>query len=381
MYKSKIVWVMALAMSVSAQAQTTVTDAVPVPVQPEPQAVQAETVAPPSNKTYYVPAQPAQAQQPTYQQQPTTYVEARPLVKTRADEMRERRQQAEAATEAMIVERLEQARMEDEKKRAERLFGNRFDTPQQEVAPAPAPQPVAQPAPVPVVVPVAPVETVQPQQTEAQSADLEGFKDEIISSIESLKDEKEEPAEATNYISAVVGMADYVSVSNIDSNISTGITVGRRDAKGFSVEGSLVYSNFYVDEGYWRYGNPVFQEMDQYNFGVGVKYSPLPGRIRPNGGALVSYVYRKYSEFYSNWTGSYDTGNSADSKAFDFGLTAGVDVDVSDNFTLGFDYKYMMNVSSKSSSPYLGSRYINTYATPIEELNYQIFTLSAKASF
>ncbi|MCB0420172.1 MAG: hypothetical protein KDD61_04200 [Bdellovibrionales bacterium] len=372
MYKTNWIGVCVLMASIQASAQTNVIESVPVPVQPEPQMVEADQVAPTGNKTYYVPAQQAQS---TYvQQQPTTYVEARPLVKTRADEMRERRQQAEAATEAQIVERLEQARMEDEKRRAERLFGDRFQAPAQEQVEQPVPQPV------PVVVPVAPVQTVEPEKS-ATADELQGFKAEIISEINPLKEEKNKPEEAKNYVSGLVGIADYSGVSNIDANIATGFAFGRRDASGFNIEGSFIYSNYYVDEGYWSYGRPIFSELDQYNLGVGVSYSPLKGRIRPNAGGIVSYVYRKYGQFYSSWSGSYDTGSSAESRAFDLGVTAGIDVDVTDNFTVGFDYKYMMNISSKTSSPYLGSRYVNTYTKPIEDLNYQMFTLSAKASF
>ena len=58
--------------------------------------------------------------------QPTTYVEASPLVESRAEQMRKQRQQAELNTEQRIVEKLEQSRLEDEKDRAARLFGGKF---------------------------------------------------------------------------------------------------------------------------------------------------------------------------------------------------------------------------------------------------------------
>ena len=58
------------------------------------------------------------------------------------------RQDEEMKTESRIVEKLEQSRMEDEKKRASVLFGDKFDNlqnaPAAQTAPqmAPAPQPV-----------------------------------------------------------------------------------------------------------------------------------------------------------------------------------------------------------------------------------------------
>lgn len=86
------------------------------------------------------------------QQQPTTYVQAQPVSESRAEAMRKAREHAEVQTEQKIVEKLEQSRLDDERDRADRLFGNRFESPEQKPAPAPAPVVVA-PAPVAVVAP------------------------------------------------------------------------------------------------------------------------------------------------------------------------------------------------------------------------------------
>lgn len=63
---------------------------------------------------------------PVYKQ-PTTVVEASPLVESKAEKIRKSRQDAEVATEQGIVEKLEQSRLEDEKRRAEVLFGDKFN--------------------------------------------------------------------------------------------------------------------------------------------------------------------------------------------------------------------------------------------------------------
>ena len=110
----------------------------------------------------------AVAQQTQVQKQPTTYIEASPLKKSRADQIREARQQVEADTESKIVEKLEVSRMEDEKRRADVLFGEKFNQVGQQqsqaVVIAPAPVAVVAPAPIaaPVVVAPAPVAPGRP---------------------------------------------------------------------------------------------------------------------------------------------------------------------------------------------------------------------------
>ncbi len=78
------------------------------------------------------------------QEQPTTVVEASPLMESNAERMRKQRQGLEVNTEQRIVEKLEEARMEDERARAERLFGTGCGTAKPAPAPAPAPAPVAE---------------------------------------------------------------------------------------------------------------------------------------------------------------------------------------------------------------------------------------------
>jgi hypothetical protein len=68
----------------------------------------------------------AQAQQQAVQQ-PTTVVEASPVVESKAEVLRKQRQNAELATEQKIVEKLEDSRLQEEKARADRLFGDRLD--------------------------------------------------------------------------------------------------------------------------------------------------------------------------------------------------------------------------------------------------------------
>ena len=73
------------------------------------------------------PASSMQVNVQPVQKQPTTVIEATPLTESRAEKMRRARQDTELQTEQKIVEKLEQSRIEDEKKRSDVLFGDRFN--------------------------------------------------------------------------------------------------------------------------------------------------------------------------------------------------------------------------------------------------------------
>ncbi len=57
------------------------------------------------------------------QKQPVTYIQDTPLEESKAERLRKTRQSVEVETEQRIVEKLEQSRLEDEKKRQQSIFG------------------------------------------------------------------------------------------------------------------------------------------------------------------------------------------------------------------------------------------------------------------
>lgn len=325
------------------------------------------------------------------QQQPITYVEASPLADSRAEQIRKARQNAEVNTEQKIVEKLEHSRLQDEKRRAERLFGDRWGENEPQQAPA-YPQPAAQTQVqqvVPSVVTVAepkPVETVQVDlgnKTKAEVHDNYDYdKDDFINSL---------------YISGGLGMAEYSDVDNIQGNMATGFSVGSIVSENLMVEGAFVYSNYYIDE-YWSPN--FFKEMDQYNFSLSAKAYLPAGRLRPYVGAVGSYVHRKYADrTFDNSYGYNSYGNHSQSSgqtttnAFDLGLTAGLDFDLTDSFAIGSGFTYMTNVINKSENflrdyygqgGYGGYRSYNSAppnTEPVEELDYYMFTVSGKLRF
>ncbi len=317
--------------------------------------------------------QPQQTQQVV--QQPITYVEASPLTESRAEQMRKARQGAEVETEQKIVEKLEASRLEDERARAERLFGNRLDPLARE--PAPQPQPVYTPPPAPPVVEI----PAGPEAEKSNTVNIE--KVEIIHPTPQPPPEKS--GLANLYIGATAGMTEYTEVDNVQSNHTLGVSVGTDLENRVSFEALFNYSNYYVEE-YWRF--PVFKELDQYEIGGAVKYRFLQGMVQPFVGGQATYVYRKYSDRIYAAGGFYDPyyyrGDETEvtTSAFNVGLMVGLDVLVSSNFSIGADFRYSMNVMSKNDSDLFRSEYlapVNT--TPIEELSTTAILLNGKLRF
>lgn len=320
-----------------------------------------------NNQTVVVPQT-----QSNIQTQPTTFIEASPLSDSKADYIRKNRQDEEMKTESKIVEKLEQSRMEDEKKRAAVLFGDKFDTLQNGASAqtaaqlAPAPQPVQQAQPVII------------EQRESLTRDA--VREEVRAALEDDTSAIVAPTES-RYFSGSAGMGYYPDVKNVKGNYSLGAAFGTR-YDYFLVEGAFLMSNYGVDVnnfgtfsgGYYRVDS---YEVNQYQGSIAAKYQLLSGMVRPVLGGLVAYSYRKYALTNSYAGSSEDTGNS---HAIDLGINAGVDLAFSSKFELGFDFKYMFNISSQVNSNYPNSSY-GYIGTPLEKLQYSITSIVARVNF
>lgn len=294
--------------------------------------------------------------------QPTTVIEAAPVSESKADQIRKARQEAELATEMKIVEKLEQSRMEDERRRAETLFGDKFNSLQnteasannnatttvttqvqgdnatitpvvvQEVkAEAVAPAVQAAPAVAPVVVEA---------KAQEPGLDREAVRGEIKAALADMKEEaKPEPAKDQTYVGVLLGGGEYPDVANIRTNGGVGVVIGK-SFDNLVLEGSLTYSVFEVEQ---RDGGvttccayyPRMTEMAQYNTSLAAKYQFALGKIRPSVGVLASYTYRNYRDTQFGYSGT------ASSQAVDLGATAGADLQVNEKFSIGADLKYM----------------------------------------
>lgn len=351
------------------------------------------------------PTSTTQVQTAQVQKQPTTLIESSPLSESKADQIRKNRQDAEVHTEQKIVEKLENSRLEDEKKRAGVLFGDAFNRLEQNGSAqgsvsnaATTAQPIiinmpaaaATPAPAPVVVETIamPVQTVQKVEhkdpsDEVSSRDL--LREEIRTAMDAEKAAAAQPVVSTQkYFSGMIGMSDYPDAKNVQGNYALGASFSsRRDS--LIVEGGFMYSNYTVDSYVWNQGYSYYDyaqvDMNSYAGSLAGKFQLLDGFIKPIVGGVVQYTYRNYSLMNQS---IYNANATADSQAIDVGVVAGFDLEFSPTTTLGLDYRYMYNMSSKVSNaintPY-GFYPGPTNETPVEKLNYWVLSIVARTSF
>lgn len=334
---------------------------------------------------------------PAVQTQPTTIVEASPLQESRAENLRRNRQDAEVQTEQKIVEKLEESRLEDEKRRSDVLFGDKFNQLQSGVTVQNSPNAVVntnqqvtqqEQAVVPVVVPEKVV--TAPPAPPKEEIDREIIRSEVRASLETMKGkekEEEKKPEDKAYFSGLVGMGDYPDVKNVRGNYSLGFAVGRKIRNNLLVEGSFLYSQYEVEQRdggivcdyYTCTEYPRITEMNQYQGGALVKYQIGGGMFRPVFGGVAAYTYRTFTD-----TQFAIPNNDASSHAFDMGLVTGADVEVSDSFTIGLDIRYMWNLFSRTSnSGFQKSFSQSVYGsdTAVEKLHYMNFGIVGRASF
>jgi hypothetical protein len=318
------------------------------------------------------------------QKQPLTVIEAAPLKESRAEQIRRARQETELMTEQKIVEQLEQSRIEDEKKRADVLFGDKFN--QLNGAQPPASAPIV-PPPVQIV-PPAPV-VVEEKEAEL---DREVLRSEIAAALADQHPE-EKPTERKTYFGLSGGMTEYAGFSNVRGNYSVGFTVGQKIMDRFLVEGGFQYSNLEVSQkdgrvycGYDAFGAwvcstyPRITNLDQYNATIVGKYHFLDGSFRPLVGGAVSYTYRTYTD-----TQFALSNNEANSNAMDLGLLAGADLEITENFALGVDLRYFWNLWYKTSTRESFQRPVSQvlYNSDklVERAGYTMISVSGRASF
>lgn len=325
--------------------------------------------------------QGASQTQNAIQDQPTNVIEDSPLNMSAAERRRRDRQNLEMQTEQKIVEKLEDARIEDERARSERLFNKGFgsrdqqDQQRQEVVPQ---QIQVIQAPPPVVV----------EKKEEPKVDV---KAEVRAAMEEMKPKHEEVSTGY-YMHGLAGIGSYPDATNVRGDMALGFGFGIVTPERFVAEGTFQYSQYSVTEGqslnYYQpnYSNSIpFTKVTQYNFQAAVKYQLLSGRVRPVVGAIAGYTYRSYegqNAIYSQYYGTgYSNLNSPSTNSFDLGALVGLDIQVTNSFSIGGDFRYMKNVAYRGNNDYS-----NAYALPapfkrLEEINYYLASLVGKFTF
>ncbi|MEK2645062.1 hypothetical protein [Bdellovibrio sp. BCCA] len=359
--------------------------AAPVQAQPQAQAGIANT-APVSGQPIYIlnqatPTSNAQLQQTQVQKQPTTVIEASPLTESRAEQIRRSRQDAELQTEQRIVEKLEQSRMEDEKKRASVLFGDKFNQLDQQQQ---QPQQVQQPVYAQPVQPVQPVQVQQVEEPKENTRDI--IREELAAAMKTEEEAAVAPLE-TKYVAGILGVGDYPDTRQVKGNYALGVAFGTK-YDNIVIEGSFLYSNYTVEgQGYYTngyaYGGggvyvPDSIDVQQYSGSLAAKVQLFSGIVKPVFGGVVSYSYRGFS--WDNKSYGYYNDTKANSHAIDIGTIIGADLEFSPKYSLGLDFRYMWNLSSRVNA---GNTWMAgpQYGTPIEKLQYYVMSLVGRVNF
>lgn len=281
------------------------------------------------------------------QKQPVTVIEASPLSLSKAEELRKMREQTEVETEQKLVEKLEQARMDDEKKRQSSILGS---ISQEKAAAEKQVEPKVE-----VVVPVA----VAPAVIEApKSTTIEDVRNAVHEELSAVKAENEKAAAVSaprNFVSASIGMLDYGSAS-IQTIGAAEFTFGKMFDERWAIEFGVGANNAYVDDSAYLY-----RKMTQYNVGVGTRFMILTGRVRPSVGFRVDYVNRDYSDFRDMATGAVYPTDQLKSWAINYGLMAGIDFSLSQNLTLGAEYRFSSNLTYQYNQDYLNTANYRNY--------------------
>lgn len=331
------------------------------------------------------------------QKQPVTFVEATPLSVSHADDIRRKRQDEEMRTESKIVEKLEQSRMEDERRRAEALFGGRMDQQQQPAQPTAIEQEVTAEEKSEKAVAT---EVAQPMVF-GQTQTTNESQNESQTDIRDL--EKSDSFFNSKFVGLTAGVPAYPDYQNIKGNYNVGIKFGMgHDRFIFEVGASM--AQFVLEDSYYGFGpnssagqynyvnnfaansvvsNRADFELKQYSGSLGGRYQILDGFIRPNVGGEFVYSYRQYSslertaEINSFGAVTYlpEGTNYGNSHALDFGVLAGVDLAINPSFTIGADFKYLINIANRINGENSSS------GTPLEKLSHFVGGLSATFQF
>lgn len=339
--------------------------------------------------------------------QPTTVIEASPLTESKAEQIRKARQDAELATEQTIVEKLEQSRMEDEKRRAEVLFGDKFNSlnsatqvngnnnqvtttttvvEQQQAVVAPVEVAPVAPVAAPSVV-AAPVVVETKAEVKEEKLDREAIRGEVSAALAEMKEKSgEDKAKGKAYIGTMLGVGDYPDAINVRGQYAVGVSIGKEFSERLVVEGSFLYSNYQVEQAqggcyvgpYGQQCYPRITDMNQYSGSGLLKYQILGGTFRPVIGGLASYTYRTFTDSQFGFSDA-----EATSHALDVGLMTGADVMLTQSFSLGIDFRYMWNLTNRVDNGFQQSfvQPALQSSSPIEELNYYTLSVSGRFAF
>lgn len=276
----------------------------------------------------------------------------------RADELKKNRQRAEIETEMKATEKIEESRLSDERRRSEALFGDRLrnsESPEPQMAPV-----IIQPAPAPAPVGIG--------------------RDELREDLKTILSEKEEEEkqikalqpQSKSYFIGMMGLTEFPKAENIQGSGVFGLGLGVEAKERLLVEGMFQYAS-YQSNYIW------LKNIEEYSGSLAVKMQFSKGSVRPLAGAIAIYSYRTYTDTYQQYQYQYGGGSQQSRvNALDMGVLGGAQFDLTDDFALGTEFRYLWNLTSKSDG------YYPTYfpnSEPLDNLSHYAFVITGRFNF
>jgi len=313
--------------------------------------------------------------------QPSTVVEAAPMTESKAQRIRKSRQSEELRTEQMIAEKLEEERLREEQERVNRLFGKKNDVKsiEQQTVSAPAEEavPAVSPAKVNAVISEK-LEIVQPSASPSSQALMAPVLVPVQAPASAEPVDATESARRLEY-GTFVAVPSY-SASNIRSNFGLGFNVSTMIAPEWALEGSFMYSNYFVDT-FWRYG--LFSEMNQYDLNATTKYYWQFGSIRPYLGVTSGIVFRTYTDRVKQgvyWNANPNTDQES-TYSMVLGAVAGAEMQVSRSVVISAGIEYLHPIMNQSNFDYSSFSMAPGDSRAVEDFDYMVLKFGGRISF
>ena len=251
-------------------------------------------------------------------QAPSQTVIAPVLNPSKAKKLRDAREGAEIQTESLILEKVEQERLKSEQNLLNKIFGSSQPSPTTSVA-----------------VPQSPT-SITPSGVERV------------------------------YISAGLGTSRVWKIINVNSVLpSYFLSIGGSAKKYFSFDFSVSYSKYFLtpeaEQDIKKFPADSLIRIDQPAASIAIRFSPLPGKIRPYVGLSAAYIHRKkdivdshYEDQFLNYhhEDTEDEGKKKWYQSFDGGVAGGLDMDLGPNLGLNIDLRYHWNIDTEESTGY-----------------------------
>ena len=267
-------------------------------------------------------------------------------VSSRADELRRNRQRAELETELKATEKIEESRLQDERRRSDALFGERYERLEN----------ANRPAPVVIAAPVVDHQEEVPAPVKAA----------IVK--EKMRARSGGTPPTSSYFIGLLGFSQFPRAENIQANGLVGAGLGIVTANNFLVEALFQY-------GAYRNTFPWPQQINEYSAVASMKYQFGNGTIIPIAGATISYSYRTYLDMLN---GAVQGTRQSASNALDAGVLGGAELTLTESFSLGVEFRYLWNLTSQTDGYYV---MFFPNSAPMDNFSHYILGLTTRYNF